>query len=366
MQLTDVTLREGGQLPGRSYSADQKVAAGLKLDQLGVSSIQVGFPVTGQRDVTATRRLAGQTDAAVEGIARALPGDIDAIVDADADRVDVFAPLSPAHLDTVMQTSYPEMLDQLEVAIDHARDHGLPMTLTLMDGFRTDPARLIEAFERFEYPEHLGIADTVGSETPREVRRTLDTLSTAGVDLTRVGVHFHEDLGLATANTLAAGRAGVGKADVSVASLGERAGNAALEEVAVSDIITDGNLVETASSDIIPVCEAALAILDEKIDPRKPILGADVTRHEAGIHTAAMLDEPRVFEPFDPATFGGRRELVFGEGTGRGGARKLLEQADTDPSDDNITQLLDRLARDGPVDHAEARAIAERLGQWES
>ncbi len=358
MELTDVTLREGGQMPGRSYTVEQKVEAGHQLDRLGVSVIQAGFPVTGERDQEATRRLAAETDAAVEGIARAVPNDIDAVIEADADRLDIFAPLSAGQLEHVMDKEYEEMLGIIGDAIEHAEDYGIPMTLTLMDAFRTDPDRLIDAFDRFSYPVHLGLADTVGARTPRYVESLLEDLSAGGVDLSRAGVHFHEDLGVGTANTLVAAEMGVGKADVSIANLGERAGNAALEEVVVSDELADGSAIDVDVSELIPVCLEVLDVLGEDLDPRKAILGEEVTSHEAGIHTAAMLDEPSVFEPFDPATFGGRRELVFGEGTGRGGARKLLERAGGEPTDELVSRLLDRLAAEGPLDQTEATELA--------
>lgn len=361
MDITDVTLREGGQMPGRSYTADQKVEAGRELDRLGVSVIQAGFPVTGEQDREATRRLAAETDAPVEGIARAVPGDIDAVIEADADRLDVFAPLSAGQLEHVMDKEYEEMLRTIGDAIDHARDYGIPMTLTLVDAFRTDPDRLIDAFERFSYPVHVGLADTVGVRTPAYVESLLEDLSAGGVDLSRAGVHFHEDLGVATANTLKAAEMGIGKADVSIANLGERAGNAALEEVVVADTLEEGSAVDVETGELIPVCLEVLDILEEDLDPRKAVLGEEVTSHEAGIHTAAMLDEPSVFEPFDPATFGGQRELVFGEGTGRGGARKLIERAGGEPTDELVARLLDRLDEEGPLDQTEATELAAEV-----
>ena len=154
---------------------------------------------------------------------------------------------------------------------------------------------------------------------------------------------------------------GVGKADVSVANLGERAGNAALEEAVVSDSLAEQSAIDVEAAELIPACLEVLDALEEKIDPRKAILGEAVPSHEAGIHTAAMLDEPSVFEPFDPEAFGGQRELVFGEGTGRGGARKLIERAGGEPTDELTARLLDRLAEVGPVDQAAATELAADL-----
>jgi isopropylmalate/homocitrate/citramalate synthase len=169
---------------------------------------------------------------------------------------------------------------------------------------------------------------------------------------------------VAVANTLAAVDAGATTADVSVASLGERAGNAALERVIVADEVDGAGDCAAAvdPSELVPACEAVLDALGESVDPRTPVLGDDVTTHESGIHTAAMLRDPGTFEPFDPATFGGDRRLVFGAGSGRGSARALLERAGTEPTDDRIERLLDLLADRGPMDaDAAAALVGERF-----
>lgn len=361
MELTDVTLREGGQMPGRSYTVEQKVEAGRVLDRLGVSVIQTGFPATGERDTEATRRLAGELEADVCGIARAVSSDVDAVLDSEADVIDIFAPLSEIQLEHVMRKGYEEMVGVIADAVDYAADHGLPVHLTLMDAFRTDVDRLVEAFESYRYPEYVSMADTVGVRTPAYVQSLLGDLADAGVDLSRAGVHFHEDLGVGTANALVAADMGVGKADVSVASLGERAGNTAIEELVVAASLEDGETFGVDVEELTPVCREVLSVLGEELNPRKPILGEEVTRHEAGIHTAVMLDVPSAFEPFDPGDFGGRRELIFGEGTGEGGARKLLERAGKEPTNDAVSAFLGVLGEEGPVDQDTAVELAGRI-----
>lgn len=356
--IADVTLREGDQMPGRSYSVDQKVTAGRELDRLGLAYLQAGFPVTGEKDREAIRRLSPTTDAEVIGLARSLPGDVDAALDAEADIVEIMAGFSDYQLDHVVDASTPEMLDSLLGSVDRAIEGGATAHVTLVDAFRTDLERLVTVFDRVADAERVNLADTVGVRTPAEVTTFLESLS-SDVDLDRVGTHFHDDLGVATANALAAVDAGVAKVDASVAALGERAGNPALEEIVVGVTLRDGTPAVEEVDKLIPICKSVLASLDEPVQPRKAILGPEVTTHESGMHTAAMMDEPAVFEPFDPATFGGERRLVFGEGTGRSGARKLLERAGVPSTAEAVDVLLDRLATAGPLSLEEALSLAE-------
>ncbi|WP_338739314.1 homocitrate synthase/isopropylmalate synthase family protein [Haloplanus salilacus] len=360
--LRDVTIREAAQTPGRSYGVDERIAAGRALDRLGVDAVQAGFPVVGETDRETVRRLADDgLDAAIVGLARATTGDVEAALDAGADVVEVMIPTSDRQLAHVLGASREEALAMAGEALDRAREGGADGHLTLVDGFRTDPAALADVFASASSVPTVTVADTVGARTPETVRRIVADLLDRGVDADRLGVHFHDDLGVGAANTLAATRAGATSADVSVASLGERAGNAALERVVVADAVDgdgDGAFAVDRSA-LVPACRAVLDALGEDVDPRTPVLGEAVTTHESGIHTAAMLRDPGVFEPFDPATFGGERRLVFGEGSGRGSARALLERAGVDPTAERVDRLLDLLAERGPLDVEAATALIE-------
>lgn len=366
VSLRDVTIREGAQMPDRDYGVDARVGAARALDRLGLDAIQAGFPVVGETDREAIRRLVGDGDveADVVGIARATPGDVEAALDAEADVVEVFVPTSERQLEHVLGTSRAEAMEMAGEALDRAREGGAGVHLTLVDGFRTDPAHLADAFDAFPSVPTITVADTVGARTPDRVRDIVTDLRDRGVDADRLGVHFHDDVGVAVGNTLAAVDAGATTADVSVASLGERAGNAALERVIVADEVdgTGDCAAAVDPSELVPACEAVLDALGESVDSRTPVLGDDVTTHESGIHTAAMLRDPGTFEPFDPATFGGDRRLVFGAGSGRGSARALLERAGAEPTDDRIERLLDLLAERGPMDaDAAAALVGERF-----
>lgn len=360
VELHDLTLREGDQMPDRSYDADAKVEAALALDRLGVAGVQAGFPATGETDRETIRRLDGRLDAAVVGLARAVQSDVDQVADAGADGVDVFTYLSERQLRHVVDSSREEMLTATLEAVDHARDRGLDVQVSLVDSFRTDLDVQVDALERLADVPAVNLPDSVGATTPATVDERLDALGER-VDLSRVGVHFHDDLGCAAANTLVAKEHGVAKADVAVAALGERAGNTPLEQVVAGSTADRGDDLGLEVGELIPVCHEVLDALGESIDPRTPVLGSEPVTHESGIHTTAMLAEPSAFEPFDPAAFGGARRLLFGAKSGRGAATRLLERAGLEPTEDRVERALDLFASEGPLETDAAVALlAER------
>lgn len=359
MQLNDVTLREGDQMPGRDFTADEKIRAARRLDDLGLSYIQPAFPVTGEKDQSVVAELAGTTDADIVALARAVTHDIDLSLDAGADVVEVFVSVSDRHLEHLLGKSRPEMLAMLTEAVDYVTDHGGTPHVTLADAFRTDHADLVEIFESVPDVPIVNLADSVGVRTPASVRDFLGTLG-EDVDLGRVGVHFHDDLGCGTANALAAYHLGVAKADVSIAGLGERAGNSSLEEVVAACTVDYDDDLGVDAGELIPACREVLDELGESYGERKSVLGTAISEHESGIHTAAMLSDPATLEPFDPAVFGGSRRLVFGKATGKSGARKLLQRAGIEVDDATVEAFKETLAENGPLELSEALMLAER------
>jgi isopropylmalate/homocitrate/citramalate synthase len=357
MELKDVTLREAAQMPDRSYGAPQRVAAGEALDSLGVGFVQAGFPATGSPDPEVVDELATTVETPVTALARPIEGDVRAALESSAAVVDLFAPLSETHLTHSLGTSRERIVGSLEDAHTQVVEAGATPHLSVVDAFRTDRDHLVSLLRRIPDAPVVTLADTVGSRTPTEVREFLDELIARDVDPARLGVHFHDDLGVATANVLAAADAGVGVADVSVASLGERAGNPALEEVVVAGKLSRETTFGADPESVVPACRSVLGALGEEVPSRKPVVGEDVTVHESGIHTEAMLSDPSTFEPFDPATFGGERTLLFGEGTGRSGAEKLLDRAGVDGDPD---AFLADIRREGPLTLEAAVALARR------
>lgn len=359
MHLNDVTLREGDQMPGRNYSAEEKIQSAQAIDELGLQFIQPAFPATGEKDQTVIEALEGETDAKVVALARALEQDINAAVDAGADVVETFLSVSDLHLEHLLGKSRDEMLSVLGEAVDYIVDRGATPHVTLADAFRAEPSQIIEVFETIPNVPYVSLADSVGARTPASVQTHLDALED-DLAFDRVGVHFHDDMGCATANTLAAYHAGVGKADVSIASLGERAGNSSLEEVIVACTVDNNDGLGIKTDNLIPVCREVLNTLNEEWGDRKAILGEEISEHESSIHTAAMLANPATLEPFDPALFGGERRLVFGEATGASGARRLLERAGVEMDEETVRRFKGELSDNGPLDLEAAVELAKQ------
>lgn len=339
MRLLDATLREGEQRSGRSFSVDQKVDCARMLDDLGIDYIQVGFPIA--QDGTAEVCDRADVSAQLVGIARAIERDIDAAHEAGVDVVEFGIPVSDIQREHVLGASRSEVVEKAVAIEAYAREQGLEVNVSAQDAFRADLDLLNEIAAAVE-PATFTLLDTVGAATPATVERYLADIE---AEPDRLGVHFHNDLGVGTANVLQAAEHGVQKADVTVGGIGERVGNAPLEEV-----VTAGTTGPTEidfgvdTEQLIPTCRNVLERLEEPIPPHKPVLGETAFAHESGMHTATMLDEPSVYEAYDPSRFGGERRLLFGPSSGGGAARRLLDRAGaSDPSEDLVEQFLDEL-----------------------
>jgi isopropylmalate/homocitrate/citramalate synthase len=231
-----------------------------------------------------------------------------------------------------------------------------------MDGVGSEPALLSTLFSTIaDEVTYCSVADTVGSRTPAGVRSFLDSLST-NLDRSALGVHFHDDLGVSTANALAAADQGVGKVDVSVAGVGERAGNTPLEEFVVAGVTGEEAVdLDIDVDELIPAAHSVVDTIEEDVPAGKPVLGRGAFEHESGLHTAAMLEDPSTFEPFDPSTFGGERRLLFGDASGRGAAEGLLERVGQEPTEERVDAVLDALASGEEYTLDEALDIARSI-----
>lgn len=355
MRLCDVTLGAATRLPERDYTADQRVEAGRALDRLGLPLVQAGTPAAGEVDSETVQRLADDLAADVIACASLETDDVDRALDAGADIIEVSTPISDVQLEHTLGISREEAFDRTEVALGRARDGGADVHLTLNDAFRADVPTIAGVFGRFDCP--IVLADTVGVRTPPFVAGFLRTLADASADLTRAGVHFQDDLGCATANAIIAAETGIDRVNVSVAGLGDRAGISATEEVIAATEMGGGD-AGIVTEETIPVCEDVLRTLGESVDEHKALLGERATTHESAAHTDAVLEAPSTFEPFDPARFGGRRQLRFNERTTHETARRLLERADRSPNDAAVDTLLEQISERGPIGLDEALTLA--------
>jgi isopropylmalate/homocitrate/citramalate synthase len=357
--FTDVTLREGTQVPG--VTVDE--AAGRRvldaLADLGVGCVEVAFPRARRRE--SWYRHADDLGLRTAALARAVPADVEAALEVAPDEVEVMVPASDVQLEHALGKSREEALDRLIENVERVRSAGVAAGGTLMDAVRADDDFLRECAGALADAgaRHVTLADTTGAGTPGAVRETVAAVVDAAGDDLDVAIHTHDDMGVAAANALAAVDAGATSVDATVGGVGERAGNAPLEEVAVL-LAERGDEVEVDRERVVPACRRAYRALGRELPAAKPVIGSRAYRHESGLHTAAMLREPSTYEPFDPSTYGGERELLFGEGTGRGAVRALLDAAGVDPTDDRVAAALDAVrsaasAKGEPLTLTEAR-----------
>ena len=346
VRFTDCTLRDGEQAPGVAFTVAEKVAVARALDAVGVDRIEAGSPIMGGTEARALAAIAADgLRARVVAWCRADRDDVRAARRAGVGEVHVCLPASDAHLRRVLGVAADaagrdlgrrRLLD----VVDAALDLGLTVTAGLEDASRADDAFVVQLADELagRGVTHLRWADTVGVLEPGSAGPRLARL-VAQVDVDWE-IHAHDDFGLATANTLAAVRAGFTWVSTTVGGLGERAGNAATEEVAMAlrHLLDVPVALDTARFRALACLVATAA--RRPLAVGKAVVGGAVVAHESGIHTAGVLATPAAYEPFPPEEVGGRRRLVLGKHAGRAGLRHVLQERGIDVEERALTPLL--------------------------
>jgi methanogen homocitrate synthase len=317
IEICDVTLRDGEQTPGVSFTCEEKTRIAEVLDQIGVEVIEAGFPATSpyeKRCVSAVASLG--LDARICCLARARRGDVDAAIDAGVDMVSVFMPTSRLHIMHKFHAPREKVLEDALEMVDYTHDHGLQVRFAAEDASRTDLPFLLEVYRQGQ--EHgadlLSFADTVGALTPLQMFRIMKKL-VRKVEKP-LCAHCHNDMGMATANTLAAAEAGAFQLHTTVNGIGERAGNAALEEVLVA-LSMNAGVRRYDLSHLVSLSEMVAQYSGVEVDRLKPVVGDHAFRHESGIHIAAILEDPDTYEYFPPELVGAQRKFTLGKHTGK-------------------------------------------------
>jgi isopropylmalate/homocitrate/citramalate synthase len=268
------------------------------------------------------------------------------VADVGVDWIALFVPTSDTHLRHKLRLSEEEAVRRVQWCIRYARDKGLIPLLGLEDGTRTPLDRLRRVVDAAQEAgvSSLELSDTVGVLTPSATQRCIEWMRPL-VDCT-LRVHFHNDLGMATANTLTALEAGADGAHVTLAGLGERAGNTPLEEVAVALAVRYGADTKIRLDRLVPAATLVAKYAGVDLGRQRPIVGADVFSHESGIHVAGLLAEPSTYEPFPPSLLGREHHIVFGKHSGITGLRHVLAPTGYTLSEEAERALLNRLKTD--------------------
>lgn len=357
--ISDTTLRDGEQMPGVSFTPEQKLQIAKSLEKAGVHSIDGGFAASSDADFEALRLIAKEAgDLVVMSLSRAIRGDIDAADRALAGRaphkrgVSIFLGVSPVHREHKLRKTPEQILALIREAVGYAAERFQIVAFAPEDASRTEKDFLCECYSTAIDAGATSIAfpDTVGILTPELAREFIGTIrqKVDGLAHALLAVHFHNDLGLALANTLAAVSEGVDIAQCTIAGLGERAGNAALEEVALALHLHKEQYRRETKIDLTAIAELGrLASGFCKITPAptKPILGANIFATEAGVHQDGILKNPETYLPFNPEIVGHRSgvRLVIGKHSGKGALTHRLEGIGISLSENGTQALLDRI-----------------------
>ncbi len=367
VSIFDTTLRDGEQSPGTSFSFDDKLRIAEALDEMGVGVIEAGFPINSDEEFEAVSEIAATSENDVCGLARVHEADLDAALDAEVDLVHTFVSSSDIQIQKSMDSSREEVLEMTRDAVEHVKDHGVDCMFSPMDATRTDFEYLVDIIETAEEAgaDIVNIPDTVGVIRPTAMGRLISALREE-VDVP-YDVHTHDDFGLAAANALAGIEAGAVQCQVSVNGIGERAGNAALEEVVMSlESVYD---VDTGidTTEIYDLSKTVERLSGIPLPGNKPIVGSNAFSHESGIHAAGVIEDSSTFEPgiMTPEMVGHERRLVMGKHTGTHSVRETLEEAGYEPDGDEVKEITKRIKSMGGkgkrVSDADVFAVAESV-----
>jgi 2-isopropylmalate synthase len=353
--IFDTTLRDGEQSPGASMNVSQKMRVARALARMGVDIIEAGFPVASQGDFEAVRLIAKEIRSCeIAGLARIHVKDIDvawdAIKEAENPRLHTFVSTSDIHLQHQLKKSREEVLEMTIAGVKQAVGHVSNVEFSAMDASRTEPAYLAQVVQTAieAGAKIINIPDTVGYAVPSEFGNLIKYLydHVNNIDQVVVSVHCHNDLGLALANTLAAIHAGARQVECTMNGIGERAGNTALEEVAmVVKTRRDWLNFETniKSEEIFPTSRMISTVTGLTVPLNKPIIGANAFAHESGIHQDGVLKEANTYEIMRPQDVGIKKsDLVLGKHSGRHAFRDKLKALGYDLGDEEINRLFSR------------------------
>jgi isopropylmalate/citramalate/homocitrate synthase-like protein len=366
VRVFDTTMRDGDQTPGVSFTPDQKLRLARQLDRLGVDTIEAGTPVSSEGELRAVKDIVkAELEAEICGLARPTKEDVDAALEAGVDCVHVFISTSDFHLKHMLKKTREEVLEQAVRFVEYVKDHGVTVEFSAMDATRTNFDFLKRIYEDTVEAgaDRINVPDTVGVVTPKAMRELIARLRP--FIKVPISVHCHDDLGLAVANTLASVEAGADQVQVTINGLGERAGNASLEEVIMALHALYGVKTGINTKLLVETSELVQRLTGITVPPNKAIVGSNAFAHVSGIHAHGVIEYPGTFEPISPEVVGHRRRLALGKLTGRHSVEKHLAGLGIKPSRHQLLEITRKVKTLGDkgkeVTEPDLIAIAESV-----
>jgi 2-isopropylmalate synthase len=353
IKIFDTTLRDGEQSPGCSMNLQEKLEIAKQLEKLKVDVIEAGFPIASPGDLEAVIAISKEIkDSAVCGLARALPKDIDAayegIKNAVAPRIHTFIATSPVHMQYKLRMTPEQVIENAATMVAYAKKYVSDVEFSAEDACRSEPEFLVKVIQAAidSGATVINIPDTVGYITPTEIYDLITYIknNTRGIEKVELSVHCHNDLGMAVANSLSAVRAGATQVECTINGIGERAGNASLEEVVMA-IATRGTFLNAKTGintqQIYKASRLLSSITGIQMPPNKAIVGSNAFAHESGIHQHGVLAERTTYEIMTPESVGIPKNLmVLGKHSGRHAFKTRLHELGYELSQEELDQAF--------------------------
>ncbi len=369
VRVFDTTLRDGEQTPGVSLSVEQKVMIADALDKLGVDVIEAGTAIASEGDFEAIKEISSRgLKAEICSFARIKKEDIDAAADANADSIFMVAPSSDLHMNAKFPGKGRDYVVEKSVeAIEYAKERGLTVEFGAEDASRADFGFVLELFDAAvdAGADRLTFADTVGVMTPERSEEVIKKLKERYS--VPIAIHCHDDFGLATANTVFAVKAGADEFHGTINGIGERAGNAAIEEVVIALEFLYGIKTRINKERLYDTSKLVEKLTRVIVPPNKPIVGENAFAHESGIHTSALLRDAKTYEPISPEVVGRKRVIVLGKHAGRASVEAIMKELGYKATPEQMREILARIKEIGDrgkrVTDADVRTIIETVLQ---
>jgi len=366
INFLDTTLRDGEQTPGVFLVPENKLRIAQHLDELGIDIIEAGFAAVSEGDFEAVSLIAKQgLKAEVASAGRGKKEDIDAVVKSGAQTISLIIPTSDLHIEQKLRKTRSQVLQLTKECVTYAKDNNLKVDLLAEDATRSNFNYLVEVFQTAEAcgADRVTPCDTVGILSPDRAYEFFTKL-TDKINVP-IGVHCHNDFGMAVANTIAALSAGAQVAHGTINGLGERAGNAAIEEIAITLHTLYQQQLNLKTELLYGTSQLISRLTGVYTQPNKAIVGENAFKHESGIHTHGMLANPLTYEPFPPELVGRTRYISKGKHSGSHAIKADLNSMGINPNEKQFREIFQRIKELGDkgktVLDADVLAIAENI-----
>jgi 2-isopropylmalate synthase len=377
--FSDTTLRDGEQMPGATLEPEDKLRIALALEEAGVHSLDAGFPASSPADVEAIRRMVGVVKKPVlTALCRTVRGDVDAADEAldgnptNKRGVSLFCGTSPLHRQHKLQKSEAEVLKIITDSVAYASEKFEIVAFSPEDASRTEVPYLCQCYREAidAGATTIGFPDTVGILTPEKAAEFIRAIQDGVPNLNKalLAVHFHNDLGLAVANTLACVAEGANVVQCTINGIGERAGNASLEEVAIALALHPdqyGVEFKLDTTKLHALCQLVSELTSLPLARNKPVGGENIFATEAGIHQDGLLKNPDTYLPYRPEKVGASGlKLVIGRHSGRRAVAHRLHELGCELSDEQVLSVLQAIkdvSKDEPITDELLKSFARRV-----